>query len=140
MKHLILVALLLTLPACAGRSVKQNLDTADRAAFASLRAFQVSESAAYHAKLPWPTPDQHQQIGAKLSQAYTLVIDVAEAGIALQPGASLPAALQAEMIILTKTVLDIVALAHTAPQPVQDQAARAVSDTASLVNRVTGGK
>jgi hypothetical protein len=139
MKQFLVAFVALFVISCGGLSVKQQIDRADRTAFASLRAFQTTESAAYHAKLPWPTDTQHQQIGAALSKAYDLVIDVAQAGLALKPGDPLPTQLQAEISQLTKLVGDVFALSKTAPPNIQDAATKAQKDTATLVTAV-GGK
>lgn len=137
-----IITLALFVTACAGNlSVKQQIDRQDRVAFASLRAFQVTESAAYHAGSPWPTPEQHQKIGAALSKAYDLVVDVAQAGIALKPGAPLSAQVQAESVQLTKLVADVISLTTSqAPPNAQSAAAQAQRDVSSLVATVIGGK
>ncbi len=124
---------------CGPISVKQQIDRSDRVAFEALHLFQTLESGAYHAHAPWPTVVQHQEIGAKLSQAYTLVVDVAHAGLALQTGAPIPAQLAAEVRQLTTLVADIVALAQTAPPAVKAQAVTAQQKMAALTQAVTGG-
>ena len=139
MKRLFLV--LFFISACSGAiSVKQQIDRDDRVAFESLHFFQLTESALYHANAPWPSNAQHQQIGAKLSQAYTLVIDVANGGLALKPGAKASDQLLTEAATLAKLVGDIAELAKPAPPNVQAQAAKAKVDTTALVNSVTGVK
>jgi hypothetical protein len=142
MRHLIPIALVLLLaPACAGNiSVKQKIDQADRVAFESLRLFQTMESGAYHANAPWPTAAQHQQIGAKLSQAYTLVIDVANAGLHLQTGVPASQQLITEIALLGQLVGDLVTLAALAPSPIAAQATQAKNDTQALIAVSTGGK
>jgi len=135
----LLVALLAQ--ACAGNiSVKQKIDQADRVAFESLRLFQTMESGAYHANAPWPTAAQHQQIGAKLSQAYTLVIDVATAGLQLQTGVPASQQLITEIALLGQLVGDLLELARAAPPPIVAQASQAQTDTRALIVTVTGGK
>lgn len=129
-----------SLSACGPASVKQQIDRDDRVAFESLRTFQTLESGAYHAKLPWPTAAQHQAIGAKLSTAYTLVIDVANAGLVLKTGVPASAQLITEAATLAKLVSEIVDLAKLAPVNVSDAAAKAQTTTTALVTHVTGGK
>jgi hypothetical protein len=142
MRHLLPIALVLLLaPACAGTvSVKQKIDQADRVAFESLRLFQTMESGAYHANAPWPTAAQHQQIGAKLSQAYTLVIDVANAGLHLQTGVPASQQLITEIALLGQLVGDLVTLSALAPSPIATQATKAKNDTQALIAVSTGGK
>lgn len=125
---------------CGGISVKQQIDRDDRVAFESLRLFQLSETAAFRARAPWPTAAQHQQIGAKLSQAYDLVIDVANAGLALQPGVAASDQIVTETVLLLKLVGEIVTLAQAAPPNVVSQAIKAHADTQALTQTVTGGK
>lgn len=140
MKRLVLIALFFVV-ACGPVSVKQQIHKADRVAFEALRTFQVVETAAYHARAPWPTDAQHQQIGGKLSQAYTLVIDVANAGIALRPGMPLPAQLVAEIAQLTALVADVVALSTGAPLETRTLATGAQQKTATLMQTIViGGK
>ena len=133
--------LAVTMAACGGKSVKVQVDRADRGAFQALRSFQLAEGAAFKVHAPWPTADQHKSIGDKLSKSYTLVIDVAQIGIDLQPGQSLPAAASAELDELIKTVGDLAALVG---QPATPEA-RAKMDAATsavkaLVAIVKGAK
>jgi hypothetical protein len=135
----LLAVVVLTLASCAGQiSVKQKLDQADRVAFESLRLFQTMESGAYHAGAPWPTAAQHQQIGAKLSQAYTLVIDVANAGLHLQTGVPASQQLLTEVALLGQLVGEVVKLAQAAPPTIAVQATKANADTHALMSTVTG--
>jgi hypothetical protein len=145
MKHviagLLFVGFIFTSTACttgagAPISAKQQIDRSDRVAFESLHLFQLTESSLYHAKAPWPSAEQHQQIGAKLSQAYVLVIDVANAGIALAPGAKITDQVLSNIATLVKLVNDIVDLVKTAPPNVQAQASKAEADTTALVTTV----
>lgn len=101
----------LTTGACAGHlSPKQQIDRADRTAYAALRGFQQAETAAYHAKAVWPTPAQHQQIGAKLSVAYQGVIDLAGLGLDIKTGQPLPPQAAKLIADLAQTVVDLTAL------------------------------
>ncbi len=127
---------------CGGNiSVKQQVDRADRTAFESLRALQKLEGQAYAAKLPWPTAQQHRDINSKLSAAYLLVIDVANAALALKAGDPLPASLAAASAQLEKLVADIVSLASPGPFAVVDAAKKAQTDTRKLTSTATpGGK
>jgi hypothetical protein len=136
-KQILAVVLLISFSfGCASASVKQQIDRSDRTAFAALQVFQTTESGLYHANAPWPSATQHQQVGAALSKAYTLVIDVANAGIALQPGAPLPAALQAEVAQLLQIVTDVLALANNAPPAAKQQAVDAQNKTVALTQTV----
>ncbi len=136
---LLSAALVVALVGCGGPvSVKQQIDRADRTAFASLRAFQQVETAAFKAGLAWPTAQQHKTINAKLSEAYLLVIDVANLGIAIQPGAPTPAALATDLARLQALAADIIALAGSAPPNIVAAAAKAQTDTQALV--AAGGK
>lgn len=108
----VLLAIVLGASACAHplASPKVVVDVADRTAYAALRAFDVAEETAYHAKAAWPTPAQHQVLSAKISQAYQLVIDTANLGLALPPGSKLSAADLAAVGKLTAVVSDMAAL------------------------------
>lgn len=112
----IIVAMALVSNACALHgSPKMKIDQADRRAFEALRAFQLAETAAFKAGAPWPSAEQHQQIGAKLSGAYTLVIDVAQIGLAMQPGdTTISAEAQRQLGLLAQTSTDLVALVSPA--------------------------
>jgi hypothetical protein len=135
------ICALVMLVGCGGVSPKVQIDRADRGAFQALRAFQLSETAAFRVSAPWPTADQHKQIGAKLSEAYTLVIDVANIGIALQPGQPLSAAAVSELDQLSKTVADVVALVSPNAGPdVKSKADDASSAVKSLINIVKGAQ
>jgi hypothetical protein len=141
MRRLSVVVVLLCATGCgAGVSVKQKIDQADRVAFESLRLFQTMETAAYHARAPWPSADQHQQIGAKLSQAYTLVIDVAQAGLTLQAGVPASQQLLTEVALLGQLVGDVLELTRAAPPPIVAQATQAQTATTALIATVTKGK
>ncbi len=135
----LLTSTVLTAGGCAGNPTpKVVVSTADRAAYEAIRAFQVAEESAYHAKLPWPTDQQHRDINAKVSQAYTLVIDVANLGLALPPGGKLTAADLAAVGQLTQAVADIVALAAPAPPNVQQAALTAQAKAQALASSVGG--
>ena len=138
MKRILFALVFVT--ACGPISLKQQIDRDDRVAFESLRLFQTMESGAYHAKAPWPTDAQHREIGGKLSQAYTLVIDVASAGLALKTGVQASDQIITETALLGKLVGEIVALTQTAPPNVSAQATKLRNDTTALVHTVTGGK
>ncbi len=98
-------------PACGGKTPpKVVIDVADRGAYQALRALDVAEEAAYHAKGPWPTPPQHQAVSQKFSAAYQAVIDVANLGVALPRGATLSAADLAVVGKLTTVVGDMAVL------------------------------
>ena len=114
MKHLLLIALLFTLPACASAPPKVVIDRADRAAYLAVRGFQTLEEVAWHSRLAWPTPKQHADINAKVSQAYQLIVDVANLGISLPPGSKLTMEDLAAVTKLTAVVADIVALTQCA--------------------------
>jgi hypothetical protein len=136
----LILVFVLTSPACAGNiSVKQKINQADRVAFESLRLFQTMESGAYHNNASWPSDTQHKEIGAKLSQAYTLVIDVANAGLKLQTGVPVSQALLTEMVLLGQLVGDVVTMAKAAPPPIAAQAVKANNDTHALIV-AAGGK
>jgi hypothetical protein len=117
---------------------KVIVDTVDRPAYTAVRAFQVAEAIAYHTKpqLPWPSDAQHQQIGVKLGQAYTLIVDVANAGILLPPGGKLSVKDLAALSALTNVVADLVALAQAAPPAIQTAAAAAQTKAGELVTSV----
>lgn len=134
-----LVAVLL-LTACHHTPPKVAIQQADRAAYTSLRAFQVAEEQAWHAKAAWPDATTHQAIGRTLSGAYTLVIDVAQAGLALQDGQPVPTQIAAELTQLTTLVADLVRLATKAPADVQAKASDARVSTTALVAAVKGGQ
>lgn len=135
-----LVVLLALAPACAGHlSVKQTIDSADRTAYTALRAFQVAEEAAWHAKQAWPTAAQHQQIGAKLSAAYAGIVDLATLGLDLQPGQALPPQAAALIADTTRAVVDLTAIVSAgAAQNIQQQLAGARVKVATLVDQVKG--
>jgi hypothetical protein len=142
---LVLVVAFLGLPACSqhgapATSPKVVIDTADRAAFTALRAFQTAEEAAYHSRLPWPTPAQHITVNGKVSQGYALIISVANLGIALPPGASLSLADLAVIGQLTQVVADIVALTRTADPATQAAATATQTQVTALTAAVQGGK
>lgn len=122
--------------ACAARTPKIIIDQADRTAYVSTRAFQTAEEAAWHAKAPWPTAEQHQQIGAKLSGLYQAIIDVANIGIALPPGTNLSAADLAALSQLTQLVTDLTTLVTTATPTIQADWTQAKADIGSLTTRV----
>lgn len=135
------VALAFVAGACAGHlTPKVQIDRADRVAFESLRGFQLAETAAFRAGLPWPTDAVHRQINAKLSSAYALVIDVANVGLSLQPGQALPADVRASLAALTQAVADILALvAPSAGAEIQTTATAAQRSTATLVTTIQNG-
>ncbi len=141
---LLLVVALVGLPACSqngapATSPKVIIDTADRGAFDALRAFQLSEEAAYHAKLPWPTPAQHQSINVKVSRAYQLIVDVATIGIDLPPGNTLTVADLDVIAQLSTIVADIVALTRSgAAANLQTAAVTAQTKVAVLTTAVKG--
>lgn len=138
-KQLIIAIATFTIVGCGGTlSVKQNIDKYDQVAFASIHAFQVVEEAAYHSHQAWPSEAQHQQIGAALSKAYTLVVSIAQAGIALKDGQPLPDAVKTDMAILSKLVADIVGM--SAGSPGASTAATAQTKVAALTTAVAGGK
>lgn len=140
MKRLLTALLALALSACAGNiSVKQQIDRDDRVAFTALREFQKLETAAFVARAPWPTAQQHKDIGAALSKAYTLVIDVANAGLALKPGEGVSANVKAEAAQLTALVADVLSLAAQAPPKAHQAAVDAQAKTSALATTV-GGK
>lgn len=135
----VVVALLVLLSACGGVSPKVTIDRADRAAFTSVRGFQLAEEQQWHARAAWPTAEQHRAVNVKVSQAYQLIIDTASLGIALPPGSKLSAADLAAVIRLEQVVTDIVALARSAPTNVQQAATAAQSKVGVLVSAVKGG-
>lgn len=140
MKRLVLVVALIFVAACGPLSVKQEIDRDDRVAFESLRVFQIMETGLYHGNQPWPTAEQHQQIGAKLSQAYGLVISVANAGLTLKPGVPASDQVITEVALLGKLVGEIVGMAGSAPPNVRSQATKAKNDINELIRVTTGGK
>ena len=143
MRTLILALALTLLPACSQNGApapapKVVIDTADRAAYTALRTFQIAEEAAYHARLPWPTPTQHQSINAVVSQAYALVISVANLGITLPPGARLSAADLVVVGQLTQIVADLVALTRSADPTTAAAARTAQTKVTALTSAVKG--
>lgn len=103
--------LALTSQACAHNlSPKVTIDVADRTAYAALRVVDVDEETMYHANASVITPAMHKQISAKISQAYALVIDVANLGVNLPAGAKLSAADLQIVGQLTQVVADVAAL------------------------------
>lgn len=141
MKRLLLV-LCLSLTACAGNlTPKVRIDRADRIAFESVRAFQTAETASFHAcAAPCPWEATHRTINGKVSDAYTLIIDVANLGLSLVPGQAMPANVIAELALLTKTVADIVALVPTqAGATAKTNATTAQQKTAVLVDTIQNG-
>lgn len=141
MKRLLVIGFTVTFISCAGNiSLKQKIDQYDRTAFESLRLFQTMESGAFHANSPWPTAEQHKEIGDKLSKAYTLVIDVANAGLKLQTGVPIPNAILTETVLLAQLVGDVLKMTSTAPPNIAAQATKANADTSVLISAVTGGK
>lgn len=123
---------------CGHLTVKQQIDKNDRIAFTALHEFQNVEEAAYHSHQAWPTEQQHKDIGAALSKAYGLVIEVAQAGIAVKDGQTLPDNIKNDVAILTKLVADVVGMA--AGSPALSQATAAQSKVAALTNTVAGRK
>lgn len=136
---LLAVALVIS-TGCAGTlSVKQTIDRADRTAYTALRSFQVAEEAAWHSKQAWPTAAQHQQIGAKLSLAYTGVVDLATLGLDLQPGQPLPPQAAKLIADTTQAVVDLTGIVSAgAAQTLQQKIADAKAKVAALVDQVKG--
>lgn len=135
------IALLVTLTgaACAGHlSPKVAIDQYDRAAYTSVRSFQVAEEAAWHAKASWPTAAQHQDINAKVSRVYQLIIDTANLGVALPPGSSLSAADLAIIGNLQTVVADLVVLVKGAPPATVTAAGAIQTQTNNLVAKAKG--
>ncbi|MES2341706.1 MAG: hypothetical protein V4597_08510 [Pseudomonadota bacterium] len=140
---LALVAALALSPGCAPVPVKQQVDRADRTAFESLRTFQQIETGLFQAGLAWPTAAQHKAIASKLSSAYLLVVDVANAALSLKAGEPAPAQLQASLAQLGALVADVAALASQpagAPPNATAAAEKAKSDAAKLSAAVQGVK
>lgn len=137
-----LAAVPTTTAGCAPVSVKQQIDRADRTAFESLRTFQRVETAAFKAGLPWPTAQQHRDINSKLSRAYLVVVDVANAALALKPGEPAPAQIAESLGQLQKLVDDVVALASVpaAPPDATTKARKAQTDAQALTRAIPGGK
>lgn len=138
-RRLAMFSLCVLLASCGGVSPKVTIDRADHAALASVRAFQLSEEAAWHASAVWPTAVQHADINGKVSQAYQLIVAVANLGISLPPGATLTAADLAAVAQLAQVVADLVALTQRATPAVQQQAAAAQQRVAALRAAVLGG-
>jgi hypothetical protein len=123
---------------CGGISPRVTIDKVDRAAYTALRGLQTEEEATWHANVGWPSADQHQAINGKISQAYTLIVDVANLGLSLPANASLSTADLSAVEQLTTLISDIMSLVQSAPAPVQSNAAVAQARVQDLVRTVTG--
>lgn len=160
MRRLILTTLCLAATACAttgSTSPKVTIDRLDRGAVGAVRAFQLIEQASWQAKAGWDTPSTHRRIAVLLGGdpscapptpcppgIYDLIIDVANIGLALPPGATLSAADLQAVGALKTAVTDLVAIASPSTDPqVKEKAStaqRAIQALLHTVASATGGK
>jgi hypothetical protein len=148
-------ALVVAMPGCSVLPTpKVAIDTLDRSTYTAARAFQQAVEADYAAHQAWPTFSERHRINVVLGGdptcvpsatlvckkgLYDLVVDVANIGINLPPGAQLSIEDLKICRALEQAMLDLTSLVSTtAAQTIQDKATALTTTASTLLASVKG--